>query len=128
MALNCEGCKAYCCRIIGKLVPELDDGSGSCLFLKDNRCQIYDNRPLICNTDRLWEKYYSSMYSKEEWIELNNKSCKELKNEYEKEHPECKDEVQVNEEMERIQGQDKAQAGERPYNGAEINQISEPSP
>lgn len=110
MALDCKDCKAYCCRVIGKLVPELNDGSGSCLFLKDNKCSIYENRPIVCNTDRLWEKYYSSKYSKEEWIELNKQSCKALKDEYEskeKEYPECKDEIQVNEEMERFQGQDK---------------------
>lgn len=85
MALKCDECKAYCCRLIGKMVPELDDGSGSCIFLKDGRCEIYDHRPLICDTDRMYEKYFKDRYTKEEWVELNRKSCQDLKAQFEKE-------------------------------------------
>lgn len=64
-------------------MPELDDGSGSCLYLKDNRCQIYDHRPEICDTDRLYERYFAGKMSKEEWVELNRKSCQDLKAQFE---------------------------------------------
>ncbi len=67
------------------MVPELDDGSGSCIFLKDGRCEIYDHRPLICDTDRMYEKYFKDRYTKEEWVELNRKSCQDLKAQFEKE-------------------------------------------
>lgn len=83
MALKCDGCKAYCCRLIGKVMPELDDGSGSCLYLKDNKCQIYDHRPEICDTDRLYERYFVGKMTKEEWVELNRKSCQDLKAQFE---------------------------------------------
>lgn len=81
MAINCENCKAYCCRVIGKIIPELDRGDCACIHLtEDNKCEIYENRPFICNTDRIYEKYFSNKYTIEQWNELNHKACEELKN------------------------------------------------
>jgi len=63
----CSGCGA-CCRRINKAVENLGDidsdselyfpykwdETGRCEMLTDdNRCQVYETRPLICNIDKL---------------------------------------------------------------------------
>jgi len=65
----CSGCGA-CCRRINKAVGNLGieniekdnelyfpykwDDTGRCEMLTDdNRCSVYENRPLICNIDKL---------------------------------------------------------------------------
>ena len=71
MSLNkfpCSGCGA-CCRRINKAVENLSDftkdkdsdfyfpykwdENGVCENLIDNKCLIYEDRPLICNIDKL---------------------------------------------------------------------------
>lgn len=52
-----------CCRHISG-IPELekyDSGNGVCCFLKDNLCQIYENRPDVCNAELLWKKYFQTL-------------------------------------------------------------------
>jgi Fe-S-cluster containining protein len=56
-----------------------DRGDGVCKHLTDdNRCEIYENRPLICNTDRLYDLFYSNKMSREEYDKLNDEACNEL--------------------------------------------------
>lgn len=127
MALKCEGCKAYCCRIVGRILKELDRGDGICLYLNENnRCEIYDHRPFICNTDRVYEKYFKDKYTKDEWINMNLKSCEELKNAEERKQSEMETEIQKFEEMEGIQGQDTPQTESGPDYGTEANENGEP--
>lgn len=84
MAIKCENCKAYCCRKIGLLDPSLDRGDGACKHLtKDNKCEIYENRPLICNTDKVYELFFNGIMTREEYDKLNADSCIKLRNEYE---------------------------------------------
>lgn len=69
-----------CCRHIN-LIPQLadfDNGSGVCIHLKDNKCDIYLSRPEICRVDVMYEKYYSDKYSREVFYEINRLSCKKL--------------------------------------------------
>jgi len=81
MAIDCSGCRAYCCRVIGKILPELDRGDCACIHLtSENRCDIYENRPFICNTDKIYEKYFKDRYTIDQWNALNHKACEELKN------------------------------------------------
>lgn len=84
MALNCKGCKAYCCRRIGYLRPELDRGDKICknLDTQTNQCRIYQERPFICNTDLMYEAIYKDMMTKEEWVNLNKQACQRMENEY----------------------------------------------
>lgn len=87
MALNCEGCRAYCCRVAGKIMKELDRGDGVCKFLtEDNKCSIYEDRPFICRVDEIYDKYFKSKYSREDFYIMNYNSCKQLKAEFEEEH------------------------------------------
>ena len=100
MAISCGSCKAYCCRVAGKIMKELDRGDGVCKFLtEDNKCSIYEDRPFICNTDRVYDKYFKDKYTKEEWIKFNIKACKELHEQFREEE----DKVQKQQQMEELQ-------------------------
>lgn len=79
MALDCKNCKAYCCRKIGLLDKNLDRGDCVCKYLdENNKCTIYDHRPLICNTDKLYEALFKYSMTKEEWVLLNLQGCEKL--------------------------------------------------
>ena len=58
--IDCSKCNALCCRVIGKIIPEFDRGDCVCVHLTDdNKCEIYEDRPFICNTVRIYNKYYN---------------------------------------------------------------------
>ena len=76
---NCTMC-GECCRHID-LIPQLsefDDGTGTCIHLKNNLCDIYETRPDICRVDVMYEKTYSTIYSREDFYRLNEEACKQL--------------------------------------------------
>ena len=82
--IKCNNCKAYCCRKIGLIDPSLDRGDCVCKHLtKDNKCDIYENRPLICNTDKVYELFFSSIMTRDEYDRINAECCIKLRNEYE---------------------------------------------
>ena len=76
----CTKC-GICCRNIGK-IPELASfhrGDGVCIYLSDdNLCSIYDVRPDICNTDRMYQKVYKDIMQREVYDEYNTQGCKNL--------------------------------------------------
>lgn len=79
---HCDCC-GECCRHIDR-VPQLHDfdpGTGVCIHLKGNLCEIYDHRPLICSVDKMYETYFCSFYSREEYNKLNMDACQKLKSE-----------------------------------------------
>lgn len=79
MALDCKNCKAPCCRKIGLMLRELDRGDLVCKYLtEDNTCSIYEDRPLICNTDKLYDIYFKDIMTKEKWVQINTDACKKL--------------------------------------------------
>lgn len=70
-----------CCRHIDK-IPQLsqyDIGNGTCRYLENNRCLIYENRPEICRIDKMYAKYYSDKLTLKEFYDLNVKACNILK-------------------------------------------------
>jgi len=75
----------------------------------------------------MYDKYFKDKYTKEEWIELNKLSCKELKNDKSKQS-EVEDKVQKFEEMEGISRQDSSQTESGSNNGSEVNEVCQPSP
>lgn len=77
--ISCGSCNAYCCKQMGKIVPEYDRGDGICKYLEDNKCSIYDERPFICDTVRIYNKYFKDKYTIEQWNEINRKACEELR-------------------------------------------------
>lgn len=76
MTFHCTKC-GECCKNI-RHIPQLvdfDDGTGVCIHLKNNLCDIYESRPEICNVDSMYEKYFSAMYSREKFYALNEEVC-----------------------------------------------------
>ena len=81
---NCDCC-GLCCRHINRssLLKDFNRGDGVCKFLADNNlCKIYDNRPDFCNVEIGYEKYFSKLYTEEEFLQLNYEACKKLKAEH----------------------------------------------
>lgn len=76
----CTRC-GFCCRNIDK-IPELSEfhkGDGVCIHLsEDNLCNIYMNRPDICNTEKMYELKYKKVLSRQEYEEINREGCKKL--------------------------------------------------
>lgn len=82
MPIKCNPeCKAQCCRHVNSFsfMKDYDRGDGVCKHLDaENRCDIYDHRPPICNTDLMFERVYSRFMSREEYDKMNEESCKVL--------------------------------------------------
>lgn len=59
----------------------LDRGDGVCKYFdkQSKLCRIYESRPLICNVDKAYEKYFKDEMSKKEYYEINYISCRKLK-------------------------------------------------
>lgn len=81
---DCSKC-GLCCRSLGKnpIFKEcgLDPGNGICIYLdkETNLCTIYEDRPLICRVDELYEKTsLKEQMSKNEWHKLNKDICEML--------------------------------------------------
>lgn len=88
MIYPCSGCGA-CCRRVNVAVEhskELDighdlsfpygwDEDGVCEMLENNRCRVYENRPLICRIDDL-QKIVGG--SKKKFYKLTAKACNAL--------------------------------------------------
>lgn len=89
----CTGCGSCCKRIdkvdlFLKLVddplndlkfPYTWDSSGRCDKLADdNKCLVYDDRPIVCNMDKLMEFL---KVPKKEFYEINIKNCNTMMDE-----------------------------------------------
>ncbi|ELC8424877.1 YkgJ family cysteine cluster protein [Clostridium perfringens] len=78
---KCKKCGA-CCRHINmnKLYKELDKGDGCCKYLnlKNNKCIIYDKRPLLCRVDESYREIFYKNLTLEEYYRLNYEACKRL--------------------------------------------------
>lgn len=82
--MKCDQCGA-CCRMFSLLpktseLLDLDDGTGKCKFLVGNLCSVYEERPWFCNSDTLYRKLFFTICSKEEFDEIMEETCKNLKN------------------------------------------------
>lgn len=79
---KCDCC-GQCCRHISlsDIYSSLDRGDGICKFFDEDKslCSIYENRPIECNVDAMFELYFSQKMTKEEYYELNYKACRKLK-------------------------------------------------
>lgn len=81
----CEKC-GICCRQVGR-VPlgkkmSLPNGTCKYLDLKTNLCRIYYNRPIFCNVDAFYDKYFSNKMDREDFYKINKEECNNLKKEY----------------------------------------------
>ena len=81
MEFNCSQCGA-CCRIAGELgfMPSREDGA--CIHLgEDNLCTIYDERPDICNVEKMYYKRKLGI-TKKEYFKMQNEACNLLQKSY----------------------------------------------
>ncbi len=64
-----------------RLFKEFDRGDGICKYLdlNTNLCEIYSERPVICNVDKAYDMYFASVLSKEEYYKMNYDICNQLK-------------------------------------------------
>ena len=64
---SCIKC-GLCCRNIDQ-IPELagfDPGDGVCIHLtKDNLCEIYEQRPDICNVETMYRLHFQKIMTRE---------------------------------------------------------------
>lgn len=78
---QCARC-GCCCRSLSnsKLYSDLDRGDGICSFLdtKTNLCEIYDNRPLKCNVDKIYDLFFSEKINRMDYYAINYADCKKL--------------------------------------------------
>ena len=81
---ECNKC-GLCCKHVNKseIYSELDRGDGICKFfdVHTHLCEIYNNRPLVCNIDKMYDTYFSSQMTLEEYYKLNYESCEILRKE-----------------------------------------------
>jgi len=45
--------------------------------LVDCLCEIYEERPLVCRVDEMWERYFQWM-PPQIWLSLNQEACRLL--------------------------------------------------
>lgn len=76
----CNQC-GKCCRHLNNanLYKELDRGDGTCKYLVQNLCSIYDNRPLLCRVDESYEVFFKNHMSKDEYYMMNYDGCETIK-------------------------------------------------
>ena len=82
---SCDKCGLCCMHIDESSLDEgMNRGDGVCKFFDDDThlCRIYNERPIFCNVDKFYEEYLSERFSKEEYYDINYKSCKTLKERY----------------------------------------------
>ena len=71
---RCDCC-GECCRhlSLSEIYSDLDRGDGVCKFFDEDisLCTIYENRPIKCNVDAMFETYFSQRMTREEYEEIN---------------------------------------------------------
>jgi len=91
MDFPCVKC-GICCRQISK-VPELaeyDRGDGVCRHLYNNLCDIYEQRPIICNVQTMYDSYFHTEMDEKTFIKENLIACMKLAEGY----PEIKSKIE----------------------------------
>lgn len=83
MHFRCIQC-GLCCRML-KLIPALsdyDDGNGVCRYLKNNLCDIYKDRPLICNVEAMYTAFFKDAMDEDTFIRENLNACLKLSKQF----------------------------------------------
>lgn len=79
LKFSCDQC-GLCCQLISE-IPQLaafDRGDGVCIHLRGTLCEIYEQRPDICNVEKMYDAFSDQM-SYSEYIEMMEKCCKLIK-------------------------------------------------
>lgn len=81
---KCDCCGLCCMKVSeSPLYCDLDRGDGICKFFncETRLCNIYENRPVRCNVDKMYELCFKEKMAKYEYYKINYEVCKELKKE-----------------------------------------------
>lgn len=80
----CERC-GCCCRRIGEVffARHMAKPDGVCKYLNEvtNLCTIYNERPIFCRVDELYEKNLSDKISRADFYRINKEVCKKFQSE-----------------------------------------------
>ena len=77
---RCDKCGLCCKALAGNpIYAELDRGDGTCKYLENNLCSIYENRPLLCRVDEAYGILFRHYMTEDEYYENNYKMCNLLK-------------------------------------------------
>lgn len=62
---------------------DFDRGDGVCrhLDLDTNECRIYESRPEVCRIDLMYDKHFSTLYSKDRFYKMNAQACNVMQEE-----------------------------------------------
>jgi len=61
-------------------MPALDRGDGVCRHLDDiGLCSIYNDRPDLCDYEKVYEKYYKGTTTREEFFAYNKNICVQMR-------------------------------------------------
>ena len=86
MKFACSSCGA-CCKRIGAVkekfkelnFPYQVNEEGVCEMLgEDNKCKVYESRPDVCRTDKVYENFFEEQMTKLEYYKENAKGCNEF--------------------------------------------------
>ena len=78
----CTQCGACCSSIEGIDFLNEYNRNGVCKNLQDNKCEIYESRPLLCRIDEAFDEIFSEYMTKEEYYISNAKACNLLQEKY----------------------------------------------
>ena len=80
----CERC-GLCCKAVSRsdLYKHLDRGDGVCIYFDSasKLCSIYDDRPLICNVEKMYDAHFFKIMSYDEYLKINKEACEILRKE-----------------------------------------------
>ena len=76
MVFPCTKC-GLCCKTLQHIstLSNYDTGNGVCRYLKNNLCSIYENRPLICNVEKMYAAYFREIMTEDEFVSVNAEAC-----------------------------------------------------
>ncbi len=74
----CTECGACCSSIQGLDFLRDYNDNGRCIHLQNNRCRIYEKRPVLCNIDEAYERYFSRVMNKLDFYYQNALACNQL--------------------------------------------------
>ena len=81
VAFPCTRC-GHCCRHVDRhaFYRHLDRGDGGCRHLIDatHLCAIYEDRPLECRLDRLYERDHAHLMTRADYYAENLAACANL--------------------------------------------------
>ncbi|EKB13683.1 TPA: YkgJ family cysteine cluster protein [Aeromonas veronii] len=79
---KCDGC-GHCCENLqrNEVMQDMHSGDGICHFFNkvSRKCNIYENRPLVCRVDDYFRLHMVGSMSKSEYYKANIHYCDLIK-------------------------------------------------